>query len=1110
MLSLKSFSQTMRFLINAFFVLCSLPIAAEEFKFPNFDGFYNGVAYGYGVDPNAVDPNDLRKAQAITFTVAPVSFQEGHFEYSVEEIKSTEDVFSSRSRSAGMSARYLAYKGEASYESRVASRKRSDSTMWRVKANKDYGVREQLTNVKLTPTAEQFLKDRGYSEFVRNYGSRFISTASRSASITVTFEAYDLSQEDEQYVTASISVSASFVKGEASAKAKMSDYLHKLSTTAKTRVEMTADGIGVGAFFASDDFANSLDVLQSAVQRLLQQIENAKGNVSEYYTTAYADVIPGTLPPLSAIEFPELDKAQRAFELAYSGILQIDDFKNGRRAKLLDSYELDYLAKKRIEFVSRRDEVQKWLNNFKQDDSLRALDWPAIELELPEITWYAALPIEQSWVPPGLGPVHNWVMRVYVSGGSEIGSVKWQRTDRIPWGGYASIIDLEWPSAYFIQQLDTPQKLDQIRKKNGSLQRWYEFSESWTLDSEFPSHKYSFEAILADKDGNRITSAKDRYARYLLPTLKPDMGSERWPGPNQESWEQQSSQNSFLLISEPIAGAIFDNPSSILIAANVRRDGPYTRVEFWADNAKLPGGEITTSQIDPVSKNKVFGYVWKDAPAASHELKVRGIKSDGSSNESAPITIFVTSPAQFHPIGSPTTRTLQLAAVSGSPGATATIPITLTASGDENAMSFSLFFDPNQASFGSIALGNGVSGASLVVNDNQAASGQIGVVISLPTNQKISQGSQQVATLMLKLAAGLASGTVVPVKFVSNPAPKSFSDVLGGDLQVNYLDGSVTAAPPGFEADVAPRPNGNNLVNAGDITLMGRIVAGLETNLTPMEFQRADCAPRSSMGNGVINAGDLTQIARYVAGLDPQTDAGGPTGPAAGPAGSIETGSSLAKKSLGLRRLSVVNAVVALGGRVTVPINLAAQGNENALSFGLFFDPARLSYIAGSLGTGSTSASLVVNTNSLPRGRIGVVISLPVNQKLSAGTLELLRVTFNAGNSTGTVPIGLTNSPAPVSASDTLGNDLEYQSVDGTITIQEGQRLMITDFHLTGRVLEATLSGLSAGAIVVLQSSPNLRDWIPVQTNTANGTSLSISRPVNPSSGAEFLRALMK
>ncbi|MBP9108358.1 MAG: hypothetical protein KBF83_02265 [Pyrinomonadaceae bacterium] len=93
-----------------------------------------------------------------------------------------------------------------------------------------------------------------------------------------------------------------------------------------------------------------------------------------------------------------------------------------------------------------------------------------------------------------------------------------------------------------------------------------------------------------------------------------------------------------------------------------------------------------------------------------------------------------------------------------------------------------------------------------------------------------------------------------------------------------------TATPAGFEADVAPRPNGDGMMLSTDITQLRRFVAGLDTpNGATNEFQRIDCAPRSTTGDGVINSSDVVQGRRYAAGLDPMTNGGGPTVPASRP-----------------------------------------------------------------------------------------------------------------------------------------------------------------------------------------------------------------------------------
>ncbi len=46
-----------------------------------------------------------------------------------------------------------------------------------------------------------------------------------------------------------------------------------------------------------------------------------------------------------------------------------------------------------------------------------------------------------------------------------------------------------------------------------------------------------------------------------------------------------------------------------------------------------------------------------------------------------------------------------------------------------------------------------------------------------------------------------------------------------------------------------------------------------------IDFQKADCAGRTTLGNGVLSISDWVQAGRYAASLDPLTPAGGPTAP---------------------------------------------------------------------------------------------------------------------------------------------------------------------------------------------------------------------------------------
>ena len=60
-----------------------------------------------------------------------------------------------------------------------------------------------------------------------------------------------------------------------------------------------------------------------------------------------------------------------------------------------------------------------------------------------------------------------------------------------------------------------------------------------------------------------------------------------------------------------------------------------------------------------------------------------------------------------------------------------TFPILVVANGNENALGFSVSFDPSKLTYVGASLGAGASGATLNVNSGHAGSGQLGFALAL-------------------------------------------------------------------------------------------------------------------------------------------------------------------------------------------------------------------------------------------------------------------------------------------------------------------------------------------------------------------------------------------
>jgi uncharacterized repeat protein (TIGR03803 family) len=112
--------------------------------------------------------------------------------------------------------------------------------------------------------------------------------------------------------------------------------------------------------------------------------------------------------------------------------------------------------------------------------------------------------------------------------------------------------------------------------------------------------------------------------------------------------------------------------------------------------------------------------------------------------------------------------------------------------------------------------------------------------------------------------------------------------------------------------------------------------------------------------------------------------------------------------------------------------------------------------------------------------------------------------TATSSSPAGTYPI----VPSLVDPNDRQTN-YTVNLVDGTLTVNPPQivapQISANPLLASGNV-NMTVSGLSSGVTVILEGSPDLITWTLLQTNTATGTTLSFSAPLNTTLGAQFLR----
>ncbi|MEK7830434.1 MAG: kelch repeat-containing protein [Acidobacteriota bacterium] len=461
----------------------------------------------------------------------------------------------------------------------------------------------------------------------------------------------------------------------------------------------------------------------------------------------------------------------------------------------------------------------------------------------------------------------------------------------------------------------------------------------------------------------------------------------------------------------------------------------------------------------------------------------------------SPSTTFLTNNESF------SVRALRVISSSGAAAGTVTLPIELVSRGDENALGFSLNFNPGILSNPQVALGSDAPGASLIRNDSQLAQGRLGIAIALPTGQKFAAGAREVAKVTFSIAANAIPATTL-VSFGAQPIAIQAVDAAANILPVANTPGAVTVTP-GYEADVSPRPNGSNngTVTVADWVLIGRFSAGLETAAVGGEFQRADCAPKAGLGDGRINIADWVQAGLYASGIDAAVAAGGPTTPFSGLHAmfAVEVMNSEQAQA---RVVRAVSASFQRGQNGTLAIELDAQGNENALGFSLNFDPAQLRFVSANLGSGAGGATLNPNTIQAANGRVGIALALSTGQAFAAGNRQLLVVTFAALNSgtgaTTTVTIG--DQPVGREIVDAAANSLNANWMAATVTLVRSVAT-VSAASFNGDVLagETIVAGFGTG----LATSVQIANTLPLPTSLV-GTSVK----VKDSAGVERLASL--
>ena len=129
------------------------------------------------------------------------------------------------------------------------------------------------------------------------------------------------------------------------------------------------------------------------------------------------------------------------------------------------------------------------------------------------------------------------------------------------------------------------------------------------------------------------------------------------------------------------------------------------------------------------------------------------------------------------------------------PGQIVKVPVSLQAQGDENAIGFTLNFDPTQLAYQGTSLADGLTGVTLQVNAQQAGAGRLGIVLGRSAGQTFVAGA--VVLVHTRFTVTGNAGATAAVGYGDAPVFREVVNATADSLAVNYLSGAVRIVQAG-------------------------------------------------------------------------------------------------------------------------------------------------------------------------------------------------------------------------------------------------------------------------------------------------------------------------
>ena len=436
----------------------------------------------------------------------------------------------------------------------------------------------------------------------------------------------------------------------------------------------------------------------------------------------------------------------------------------------------------------------------------------------------------------------------------------------------------------------------------------------------------------------------------------------------------------------------------------------------------------------------------------------------------------LSAPAQV--VVSPNPRVVRPGTVEVFAGDPLQLPVRLDAQGDEHQVALSLAIDTARITYVTAVAGEDAPGAVVTVDPGSLASGFLGLTVTLPPGRLLAAGPRVVAMISFTTDRTAPEGSTTPLIPSSTPVPRVVRGGTGERLAALFTGGEVTFHHKAVAPSIVTQPAGLTITEGQDVAL--QVVADGDA---PLSYRwTRDGVPVTDTGTRSGSAAAQLWIREATL-----ADGGTYRVMISNGAGTVTSDPATLTLIANPRVVSVGAATAIAGGWVAVPLTVAAQGDENAISLSLHFDDALLSPLTATVSESLPLASVSwFSSPGLP-GNMGIVVTLPSGQSLPAGKQLVAWVYFQSSESA-VAPTWLTFTSTPTvrSLRDTSFHTLPAVYVPG----QLGFRSIETTVSLTstpvGRHL-VVVHGLP-GRTYSVETSVNLVDWSPVSTGQADMT----------------------